>query len=47
VRDLRVDSRALNPALFIHANNDLTIAREEIFGPVLTVIPYLDDTVNA
>ncbi|MDQ1710559.1 MAG: aldehyde dehydrogenase [Frankiaceae bacterium] len=28
------------PTVFADATNDMTIAREEIFGPVLTVIPY-------
>lgn len=28
------------PTVFSHASNDMTIAREEIFGPVLTIIPY-------
>jgi aldehyde dehydrogenase (NAD+) len=32
------------PTLFTHVSNDMTIARDEIFGPVLTVIPY--DTVD-
>jgi aldehyde dehydrogenase (NAD+) len=30
----------VNPALFVDANNRMRIAREEIFGPVLTVIPF-------
>jgi betaine-aldehyde dehydrogenase len=34
----------VEPTLFANATNDMTIAREEIFGPVLTVIPY--DTVD-
>jgi aldehyde dehydrogenase (NAD+) len=32
------------PTLFTDVRNDMTIAREEIFGPVLSVIPY--DTVD-
>jgi acyl-CoA reductase-like NAD-dependent aldehyde dehydrogenase len=28
------------PTVFADATNDMTIAQEEIFGPVLTVIPY-------
>ncbi|WP_290522454.1 aldehyde dehydrogenase family protein [Alcanivorax sp.] len=37
----------VQPTVFSDANNDMTIAREEIFGPVLTMIPYqdLDDAV--
>jgi len=30
----------VRPTLFSNASNDMRIAREEIFGPVLTVIPY-------
>ncbi|ORV81113.1 aldehyde dehydrogenase [Mycolicibacterium iranicum] len=32
----------VKPTLFDSADNSMTIAREEIFGPVLTVIPYAD-----
>ena len=31
------------PTLFTDVNNDMTIAREEIFGPVLSVIPFTDE----
>ena len=31
------------PTVFADVNNDMTIAREEIFGPVLALIPYEDD----
>ena len=30
------------PTIFDGASNDMTIAREEIFGPVLTTIPFAD-----
>jgi aldehyde dehydrogenase (NAD+) len=30
----------IRPTVFSEVNNDMTIAREEIFGPVLTMIPY-------
>jgi aldehyde dehydrogenase (NAD+) len=30
----------VKPTVFRDVNNDMTIAREEIFGPVLTMIPY-------
>ncbi|UUP18685.1 5-carboxymethyl-2-hydroxymuconate semialdehyde dehydrogenase [Nitratireductor thuwali] len=30
----------VRPTLFTNANNDMRIAREEIFGPVLTSIPF-------
>ncbi len=33
----------VRPTLFADATNDMTIAREEIFGPVLTVIKYTDE----
>ena len=33
----------VRPTLFSEATNDMRIAREEIFGPVLTVIPYRDE----
>jgi aldehyde dehydrogenase (NAD+) len=31
------------PTIFGDVRNDMTIAREEIFGPVLVVIPYADE----
>jgi len=31
------------PTVFARADNDMTIAREEIFGPVLVIIGYEDD----
>lgn len=34
----------VQPTVFRDVNNDMTIAREEIFGPVLVVIPY--DTIE-
>ena len=34
------------PTVFGHVNNKMTIAREEIFGPVLSIIPY-DDLEDA
>jgi acyl-CoA reductase-like NAD-dependent aldehyde dehydrogenase len=33
----------VRPTLFADASNDMRIAREEIFGPVLTVIKYVDE----
>jgi aldehyde dehydrogenase (NAD+) len=33
----------VRPTLFADATNDMAIAREEIFGPVLTVIKYTDE----
>ena len=29
--------------MFANVNNTMTIAREEIFGPVLVMIPYRDE----
>lgn len=34
----------VEPTLFADVDNGMTIAREEIFGPVLSVIPYSDET---
>lgn len=31
------------PTIFANVTNDMTIAREEIFGPVLCMIPYSDE----
>ncbi|MGH7895909.1 MAG: aldehyde dehydrogenase family protein [Candidatus Binatia bacterium] len=36
----------VEPTLFTHATNTMTIAREEIFGPVVTAIPF-DDEAHA
>jgi aldehyde dehydrogenase (NAD+) len=36
----------IEPTIFEHVNNDMRIAREEIFGPVLSVIRY-DDVGDA
>jgi aldehyde dehydrogenase (NAD+) len=33
----------VRPTLFSNVSNDMTIAQEEIFGPVVTIIPYEDD----
>ena len=33
----------VRPTVFTHVRNDMVIAREEIFGPVLTIIPYRDE----
>jgi aldehyde dehydrogenase (NAD+) len=33
----------VEPTLFVDVDNAMTIAREEIFGPVLVMIPYEDD----
>lgn len=33
----------VRPTLFTHASNDMAVAQEEIFGPVLTAISFKDD----
>jgi 5-carboxymethyl-2-hydroxymuconic-semialdehyde dehydrogenase len=33
----------VTPMLFTNATNDMRIAQEEIFGPVLTAIPFVDE----
>ena len=33
----------VRPTVFADVSNDMTIAREEIFGPVLSIIPYEDE----
>lgn len=33
----------VKPTVFADVHNDMTIAREEIFGPVLCIIPYEDE----
>jgi aldehyde dehydrogenase (NAD+) len=38
-----LDGWFVRPTLFSNVRNDMTIAREEIFGPVLSIIPYADE----
>jgi aldehyde dehydrogenase (NAD+) len=33
----------IKPTVFAGVRNDMTIAREEIFGPVLSILPYRDE----
>jgi aldehyde dehydrogenase (NAD+) len=33
----------VKPTVFSNVSNDMTIAQEEIFGPVLAIIPYEDE----
>ena len=33
----------VKPTVFSNVSNDMTIAQEEVFGPVLCIIPYKDD----
>ena len=37
------DGNFVEPTLFVGANNDMRIAQQEIFGPVLTAIPFKDE----
>jgi aldehyde dehydrogenase (NAD+) len=37
------DGNFVLPTLFTDVSNDMAIAREEIFGPVLSVIPFTDE----
>ena len=37
------DGNFVKPTVFVNVRNDMTIAQEEIFGPVLCVIAYEDD----
>jgi gamma-glutamyl-gamma-aminobutyraldehyde dehydrogenase len=38
----------VNPTLFTGVNNSMRIAREEIFGPVASIIPFdgIDDAIS-
>jgi aldehyde dehydrogenase (NAD+) len=38
-----LDGWFVRPTLFTNVRNDMTIAREEVFGPVLSIIPYEED----
>jgi acyl-CoA reductase-like NAD-dependent aldehyde dehydrogenase len=33
----------VKPTVFSEVRNDMTIAQEEIFGPVLSILPYASD----
>ena len=33
----------VRPTIFSNVRNDMTVAREEIFGPVLAILPYRDE----
>ncbi len=37
------DGNFVTPTLFADVDNDMTIAREEVFGPVLAAIPFRDE----
>ena len=41
--DLPWPGHFVKPTLFTGASNDMRIAREEIFGPVLTAMPFADE----
>ena len=40
VEGSNADGYFINPTIFVDCTNQMRIAREEIFGPVLTVIPF-------
>lgn len=42
-KDLLDDACGINPVIFYDVDNQARIAREEIFGPVVTVIKYSDN----
>jgi betaine-aldehyde dehydrogenase len=37
------DGNFVEPTVFNNVSNDMTIAQEEVFGPILAVIPFKDD----
>ncbi len=37
------DGWFVEPTIFANVSNDMTIARQEVFGPVLSIIPFDDD----
>jgi (Z)-2-((N-methylformamido)methylene)-5-hydroxybutyrolactone dehydrogenase len=39
------DGYFIEPTIFTQVRNDMRVAREEIFGPVLSVIPFQDEEV--
>ena len=43
VRTDKGDGFFIEPTCFVDVRNDMRIAQEEIFGPVLVVIPFEDD----
>jgi 5-carboxymethyl-2-hydroxymuconic-semialdehyde dehydrogenase len=40
---MKGDGNYVEPTLYIHAKSGMRIAQEEIFGPVLTAIPFADE----
>jgi 5-carboxymethyl-2-hydroxymuconic-semialdehyde dehydrogenase len=42
-KPLAGDGNYVEPTLFVDANNGMRIAQQEIFGPVLTMIPFKDE----
>ncbi len=41
--DLLRAGNFVEPTVFDHVSNDMTIAQEEVFGPILSVIPFQED----
>lgn len=42
-RSVAGDGNYVEPTLFVDATNEMRIAQQEIFGPVLTMIPFKDE----
>jgi 5-carboxymethyl-2-hydroxymuconic-semialdehyde dehydrogenase len=42
-RPAEFDGNFVNPTLFVDADNEMRIAQEEIFGPVLTAVSFTDE----
>jgi len=40
IRMAQMAKATTQPTIFTNASNEMRIAQEEIFGPVLTVIPF-------
>lgn len=43
-RDELASGNFIEPTIFAPVNNDMMIAQQEVFGPVLTVIPFREDS---
>nr|WP_280949535.1 aldehyde dehydrogenase family protein [Sinorhizobium alkalisoli] len=43
VQQVKIEASFTQPTIFSEIRPDMRIAREEIFGPVLVIIPYRDE----
>lgn len=41
--DLPEEGYFIRPMIVVHVDNSMTIAKEEVFGPVLSIIPFKDE----